>query len=334
MILFNKKALVVNTMVLLILMLIGAGMLYGITHSITKILSIESEEKICAFSSIVAASTKVQGIELTKIDCPMQLKTVTETDVRREAPKVIGEIKEFKTKDEDRWNKLTNDYKKSFTQTSGAITDLNNLLQGPPYNSPIHKEFALHSLVGNELRKCWQKMGEGRLDLFSNWFSKEGVFDAALIQTGLKDMPSICIVCTRIKFDQEVKEEFGDRELSLEFWSQMTKPKNKQITYAEYLLDDSHDKDLFGPRWKYTVTEPIAAVYAKIPTAQLREWGTSISRAAATTTNFITNLIGDFDFTKLTPEEDKGVDLLYLVPLSEIKNICGYIANEAPTEVT
>lgn len=332
MILSNKKGLVVNTMVLLILMLIGAGMLYGITHSITKILSIESEEKICAFSSIVAASTKVQGVELTKIDCPIQLKTITETDIRREVPKVIGEIKEFNAKDTERWDKLKDDYRSSFTQTDSVIPNLDDLLKAP-YNSPIHKEFALHSLVGNELRKCWQKMGEGQLDLFSNWGSQNGV-DAALIQTGLKDMPSICVVCTRIKFDQEIKKEFGNRELSLKFWSQMTKPKNKQITYAEYLLDDSHDKDLFKPKWKYTVTEPIAAVYAKIPAAQLDIWIGKVGRATTKTANIITNFIGDFDLTKLKPEKDKGVDLLYLAPLNEIKNICGYIANEAPTEVT
>ncbi len=332
MIFSNKKGLVVNTMVLLILMLIGAGMLYGITNSITKIFTLESEEKICAFSSIVAASTKVQGAELTKIDCPIQLKTITLTDVRREVPKVIGEIKEFKDKDDVRWDKLKDDYKKSFTQTDGVSTDLDVLLKAP-YNSPIHKEFALHSLVGNELRKCWQKMGEGQLDLFSNWGSQNGV-DAALTQTGLKDMPSICVVCTRIKFDQEIKKEYADRELSLEFWSQMTKPKNKQITYAEYLLDDSHDKDLFKPKWEYAVTEPIAAVYAKIPATQLSIWINKVGRATTNAANIITNFIGDFDTTKLKPKEDKGVDLLYLVPLNEIKHICGYIANEAPTEVT
>ena len=212
--------------------------------------------------------------------------------------------------------------------------DFKDLERSASFSVPIQREFALHSLVGNELRKCWQKIGEGQLDLFSNWYNQEGYYKSIMIQANLENMPATCIICSRIKFDQELKEEFKDRYLSLEFWAKMTKPKTKLKTHAEYLMDDSHNKELFSPTWYYSVDEPLVAMYAKIPAAQVSKWITDVGRASARATNFITNLAGGWDKFRLEPKEDPGVDLLYLIPLSEVKNTCGYIANEAPSEVS
>ncbi|HIH42463.1 TPA: hypothetical protein HA246_02345 [Candidatus Woesearchaeota archaeon] len=386
----QKRGIVINTIVVLVLTLISAGMLYGVSTQISKVLSVESQEKICAFSAVISANTKISGSQLVKVDCPIRLITITQADVRRELPKVMNEIKIFKEEDNERWDSIKDDYERSIISSSstakfssetddsgtddsnnpitgGAITSTNafskpptnpqNLLQSvnkltpkqlisenapdfrdlersSSFSVPIQMEFALHSLVGNELRKCWQKTGEGQLDLFSNWYNEEGYFKSIMIQANLENMPATCIICSRIKFDQELKEEFKDRYLSLEFWARMTKPKNKQKTHAEYLMDDSHNKELFSPKWYYSVDEPLVAMYAKIPAAQVGKWVSDVGRASAKATNFITNLAGGWETFRLKPKEDPGVDLLFLTPLSEVKNICGYIANEAPAEVT
>ena len=176
-------------------------------------------------------------------------------------------------------------------------------------------------------------MGEGEFDLFSNWFTEGSALTNFLQQVGVENAPSICVVCSRIKFDDEVKKEFEGKTLSLEYWAQITKPKNKQITYSEYMLDDAHDKELFTPRWIYGVDEPVATVFARVPASQVTEWGKHVIATGKKVSNLVNELIGGFEQHRPDPKKDPGIDLLYLVPLSNVKNVCGVLANVAPSEV-
>lgn len=96
-----------------------------------------------------------------------------------------------------------------------------------------------HKIIADEMYKCWSKLGEGRLDPFSNWDT-----------TG----ESYCMICGAIKFDDKLNkftEENSDRLTDTNFQNYfITNPlpylaskaipigSNKGRTYFEYLWKD------------------------------------------------------------------------------------------------
>src|SRR3989338_6167217 len=126
----QKRGIVINTIVVLVLTLISAGMLYGVSTQISKVLSVESQEKICAFSAVISANTKISGSQLVKVDCPIRLITIAQADVRRELPKVMNEIKKFKDEDNERWDSIKDDYEGSIS-SSGSTAKFSSSADNP-----------------------------------------------------------------------------------------------------------------------------------------------------------------------------------------------------------
>jgi hypothetical protein len=340
----SKKAATTSVIVVLILMLVGSSVLYGVTSQILNIFGADADEQICTLTTVFSAATKIQGVENLKIDCPLRLRTITSDEVRRATVDVVKSANQLIGKDEVNREKFDNLNKKFLREVEGDTRydklskgkGLDILLESTARTDPFTEELALSSLVGDEMRKCWKKMGQGDLDLFSNWFSDETLWNQLLSLSGFKEKPAICVICSRVKFDKAIRD---DTDLnsgairSLQYWAQTKKIKSKPVTYYEYLMDEAHDKELFNPKWIYSVNEPQAVVFARIPASQIGEWGKHLDTVWQSGLNIATKLTLGYDTYKPKANEDAAKDLLYLFPYEKVNQVCGHIANEAPNDV-
>ncbi|MEM2131500.1 MAG: hypothetical protein QXR96_03175, partial [Candidatus Woesearchaeota archaeon] len=88
----------------------------------------------------------------------------------------------------------------------------------------IRARYNLDKLFADELARCWDIVGQGKLDLFDNWFSfidcnsnLAGIQECKNLQDWvsftksgkLKPTASFCVLCSRIKFDEELKKFKG-----------------------------------------------------------------------------------------------------------------------------
>ncbi len=160
----------------------------------------------------------------------------------------------------------------------------------------------VNKLVAEELRKCWYKMGEGKINVFNNNL--------------LAGNKRVCILCASIKFDSSVTQS---RFTGIEEYLNNKIPKS-DITYSDYLIREQSKFFLGG------VALPFAKYYTKTGTQ-------STSRVDPET-------VLDKDkeyfiyFLGIQPselaEETQAIDPLYFIGLgsaTEIYEQCEVLAN-------
>lgn len=84
----------------------------------------------------------------------------------------------------------------------------------------------IKDIIANSLYDCWSMMGEGKLDIFSREFAA-------------KKYSSRCVICARIDFDNELKEELKGERGYISGLSEYldTKPiPNKNMNYSQFLI--------------------------------------------------------------------------------------------------
>ena len=96
----------------------------------------------------------------------------------------------------------------------------------------------IQSVIAQNIVDCWGMMGEGRIDLFSQWIAKT---------YGVGSVYPSCVICSRIAFDMEglKKADITAQELAkmnVEDYMRKHLIPNKQITYDQFLSGDSPAK--------------------------------------------------------------------------------------------
>jgi len=76
----------------------------------------------------------------------------------------------------------------------------------------------VNKIIAEELRLCWYKMGEGEYDVF-----KQNIIAH----------DKVCVVCTEIDFDEDVKQE---KFLGLVDYLEKETMPNSKLTYQKYLV--------------------------------------------------------------------------------------------------
>ena len=96
----------------------------------------------------------------------------------------------------------------------------------------------IQKLMAQNIVDCWTMMGEGRVNLFSQWFA---------MTYGAGSVYPSCVICSRIAFDMESLNKTGIDEKELakinidEYMASHLVP-NQQITYNELLSGDGPAK--------------------------------------------------------------------------------------------
>jgi len=111
-----------------------------------------------------------------------------------------------------------------------VVLDDDKLYLGNSYNEDRAKR-----AYAEEMRKCWNKMGEGNLEPFS-----EGYLSSV----------NICVICSKIEIDERLVSEVG---LINDFWLYLNETamfdipeKNNVLTYADYM-----SKTIRGTKLKF-----------------------------------------------------------------------------------
>jgi hypothetical protein len=292
----GKKAQFGNV-VGIILIVASAIVLVLFAGKIIDILMQTSSEGKCTASAQLSSSTRIAGVETVSIDCPMKLIEIKMADLRAEMTKSKNTIKTI--------------------QNSGKDTGINYF--NDTENAKILKEFALDKKVAEEMRACWQKLGEGNLELFNAWYNPLGTESVPWIKWLPKLLdpakpPTTCVICARIKFDSDIQTDYPIVEESLNEWLKINTVPKREVTYYDFLIDEVHDQFLFTPSWNFTTKEPVAVVFA---------------RMSANSGGFLRNMLANFGLTDLGKDQ-KGIDVLYLIEYSKTREYCDYLANTPP----
>jgi hypothetical protein len=93
----------------------------------------------------------------------------------------------------------------------------------------------IEKLYSQEILECWKMMGEGKLSLFTQYFTKNfGIGE---------DVYPSCILCSRIAYDKESLNKAGIdlSAVNVPFYMQHYKVPNSELTYFETLNINSND---------------------------------------------------------------------------------------------
>ncbi len=157
-------------------------------------------------------------------------------------------------------------------------------------------EFALDKIIADELDDCWGKVLRGKLPIYSNeYFSKR----------------INCIICARIKFDQEVIQLFQNKQIrSLVPWMQYNPLKGTSTAYWKFITEDQTGvTGLAQPRYDFSVgPTPVAVVFVNMrATTAEKVWGRVAGWAGAAPSQDI-NTIRLVPFTQDSIRKDIGCD--------------------------
>ena len=86
----------------------------------------------------------------------------------------------------------------------------------------------IERFLAREIIDCWEMMGEGKLNLFTDYIAKN---------FGFGGISSTCVICSRIDFDYEAleKNKIDWKNLSVLEYMITHKIPDKNLTYYEYL---------------------------------------------------------------------------------------------------
>ena len=283
----------------IILILLAFFIIWGIAGKVLEIMGQSGKDAACTASAQISSKTKIAGIETISLNCPLNLIEITNEDLsaginkaRKDLAKIYEHNKENPTK------QIQLNY---FQNSQDDTTKL--------------KEYALDEKIGEEMRKCWYKLGEGKLDLFNSWygFQDKKPWRDLIPGIGENKIPITCVVCSRIKFDDKIKEIYPSVS-SINEWLKISTVPKRDVTYYDYLLDELHDQYLFTMDWSFETDEPLAVVFARM------------------NPQYIMTVAGNFLQFYDIAKAPEAVDALYLIPYSEAGQYCNYLANKAPEE--
>ncbi|MFO7677090.1 MAG: hypothetical protein R6V50_01725 [Thermoplasmatota archaeon] len=321
----------------LILVVISSIILLAFSTQLFGMIGSFSKEGGCKASAIAnsVGNTVSVGTDPVKLDCKPKYIKVTEKKSLFEG---FGEDKDFIIKEVAKplttaeKNKLD---KVRFFNPEGGEMNLDS--DAVNDNEDILYTYRLNQIVADEMRKCWDNMGQGKLDLFSSWFrilGEEG--DDSLIDrlsNNNNEAPTVCVLCSTVDIDREVYEIISDRVSSgnsalddyennpnsLIYWLTHTPIPRTSVSYYEYLLDDSNN-DVFAPEnrnFEYD-QDTFAIVFAR----------TNVHKITSILEN-MGNSLSELLLNSPVAEETKGTSALHVVPYDSdnMGRVCSKMAN-------
>jgi hypothetical protein len=330
----SRKA-VWNYSISIFMILIAFIVLLVVTGKFAEIYYDIAGSTTCTWSFLTTSITKIPP------ECKMKMLEFSDKDLTESSMKiyVAEQFKRFNCQGHYNTDDCTEKYKGlRFIEGSSSV-------QGKDM-SPLMKEYALDKLIADEIKGCWDMVAHGKVAAFERYWSYmkcpdgDGGYRACtkteiVKQLGLsalgeptkvvQDPPRMCIICSRIKFDESLKSQFPERIVSLKDMMMNTPVSSADMTsYYEYVTrNDDLNNGIFASDFKYSTQTPYAVVYSRINkeilveiASQTKEFdGVGILKAIGSAAGIPGKLDGD-------------LNSVYLIPYNEeVKRHCSHIMN-------
>ncbi len=313
----KKRGELSSLLVTLIALVVALAVLVLVFVEFGEVLQEEATKKNCQWNLLVSARTKspILGRETIPPDCKMTRKNITLEQLENKKKSNKKEIEKFNSDYED------------FKYVNFNLDIDEELL-----------EFEMNRIIANEIKDCWEVAWMGQMPIFQEWWSliecetdkDTGEYKCDCVEgreckpihtliekvtfwnNDFATPPAFCLLCSRIKFDDKLKETFKEKEIkSLPEWMQkhpvVVDPQKR--SYYEYTKDDVN-RGIFAPDYVYRVDEPLAVVYARINVFKPVQFGEKFLKWAG--------IIG-------LDKVNKPINTLSLIPYSEVSEKCTYI---------
>jgi len=178
---FSRKAQIVEIIAIAIA---AAVIIFGVWPVIKAKLTGAGSTAECNLSLFLSALTKVVslGIAERPPECEIEFKTVGDK-----------EIKQMKSRAAER---TKNYYKDTTPYYNQARTFFKIDSMGIPFDDSLN-EWALDAIIGGKMAECWNKVWHGSLNIFKHdWWPAD---------------KSLCIVCTVIRFNEDLPVSLRNR---------------------------------------------------------------------------------------------------------------------------
>ncbi len=259
----NKRGLETETLTLLIIFVIFATALLVLWFPKFYTLFEKSATKSkCELSIGISSLTRsvALGKETIEINCPANRITINKTTLDKNYAKSKEAIQA--------WAKFD-----KYANTAPYFRK-----QGAQPQKELIYEHALDQAIAQEMKDCWEKVFRGKLPVFDQWWKIFGYEDESKFwqvwNIEKKGPPVFCIVCSRIKFNQQDMQEINlTKEItSLNEWMYNTPADMKTLTpYYDYIIEGQTPSDLLTPEYIYNTNEPHAVIYKRVNIHKLGE---------------------------------------------------------------
>lgn len=256
----KKSQISIDTVVALAILAIAIAVLFYLIFPVVKEALVGSaEESECEWGLVLHAITKMGDWSLIPPQCSAQRPEIS-----------LSSLKEHEKEAKARINV----YKKDKTKYAEILRFFND-----PNNQNQVNEWALNKIVATYMKNCWtKKVSRGKLPIFSQW---QGLIswgtekapgtgeDAVnLYIARMHEPPVLCILCSRLKFSEDLINAFGSRKYidSFDVWLRYNYPSFDERSYYEIITEgQSSVKDPFTLRYPgYNLEFPLAILYEKI----------------------------------------------------------------------
>ena len=304
-----------SVIVTLVVLLVSLAVLVLVYNKFGEALLEDVEKKNCQWNLLLSSVTKspILSTETIPPNCKMTRKNITLEQLEKKKKSNKKEIEKFNKDYED--------------------------AEYVNFHSDIDKElleFEMDRVIANEIKDCWSVAWMGKMPVFQEWWSlidckpkDDGDYECSCPENKecslpkevlsrlqfwdyeVSGPPAFCLLCSRIKFNQEIQDAFrGEEIVSLPEWMQkhpvLVDPQKR--SYYEYTKDDVN-KGIFYPTYKYRVNEPLAVVYSRVNIYKPIQYGERLFEGLS---------LGSY-------ESSKSVNMLGLMPYSEVGEKCTYI---------
>ncbi len=294
----------------------------------------------CKWELFLTTFSRITGERSIPQSCRMQIHTITKENLtRRRADKLYTPVQEAERGMKLWWD--DNRFGESAPYFRGSYKD--TYLP----DEPILYEWAADKIVAERMRYCWDKVDQGNVQLFDNWYD---VIDWHIFGYGedakpkpvwgneqeawetwfmnIKKPPVLCIICDQIKFDNDLQQMFGSRDIiSLDEWMRnsplpedVLAGSNRIASYYEYVTPQL---GFFEPKYSYQMSEPQAVIYTRIPL-----WDVNVFNIIEQPTEIIDDFVvwsGIQIYSLARDGLPKKVDRIHVIPYREVSARCNFV---------
>ncbi len=300
-----KKADVLSpTFVTIIALAVAAIVLFGASGAFGSMTKKVIKTNNCQWSFALNAVTK------TPPECEAVYSTLTKQDLSKGTTKAAKRIEEWHNKVEELTEKEKKGQELSYSEElikSGYSQALEYFEYQEEYTADDLQlyEYAMDEYIAKSMKSCWTKVWKGKPPIFNEWWDRYDLkfftlgedIDPPKTLRGDKEWssfiadkygpPVFCVLCERIKFDEDVKELFrnsdkGTTISSLSAWMDNNPviPKGSlpedldffdNTPFSEFIQDDVH-KGIFRHKFEYNVEDSLAILYSRINVYEPEQW--------------------------------------------------------------